>query len=396
MIQSWTSNGDDGSRHTADDVRTLAIDVLAFAGFQKSYPFLSHRQKAELQDEAILSSYRDALAIILRNVLVIIVLPASFFNLPFLPKKWTQIGLAMSAFKKYMLDEVADEKRSISEGKPGSGTLVSNLVQASEQQDQDSKNNSTRMQTLKPLTISEILGNIFVFNFAGHDTTAISLSYALLLLVAHPEVQDWISEEINHYLASPSPDSRNYESTFPKLQRCLAVLFETLRLYNPIPGIPKHTSSNPQTLTLSPNNTLNIPPHTLVCPNLQALHTHPRYWGEDSLLWRPQRWITTSSSPPKDPSLETETLDTPKKGTFIAWSEGLQNCPGKRFAQVEFVAVIVALFRAHRAEVVPAYEGETQGEGRKRVMDAVADSELTLLLGMRDPGAVKVRWVRRG
>lgn len=224
MIQSWTSNGDDGSRHTADDVRTLAIDVLAFAGFQKSYPFLSHRQKAELQDEAILSSYRDALAIILRNVLVIIVLPASFFNLPFLPKKWTQIGLAMSAFKKYMLDEVADEKRSISEGKPGSGTLVSNLVQASEQQDQDSKNNSTRMQTLKPLTISEILGNIFVFNFAGHDTTAISLSYALLLLVAHPEVQDWISEEINHYLASPSPDSRNYESTFPKLQRCLAVL----------------------------------------------------------------------------------------------------------------------------------------------------------------------------
>lgn len=60
------------------------------------------------------------------------------------------------------------------------------------------------------------------------------------------------------------------------------------------------------------------------------------------------------------------------------------------------MAVIVALFRAHRAEVVPAYEGETQGEGRKRVMDAVADSELTLLLGMRDPGAVKVRWVRRG
>ncbi|KAL8922717.1 MAG: hypothetical protein Q9208_005030 [Pyrenodesmia sp. 3 TL-2023] len=394
MLRSWISNGDDGSRDTAEDVRTLAINVLAFAGFQKSYPFQSQRQKAELQGETTLSSYRDALAVILRNVLVIIVLPASCFALPFLPKKWTKIGLAMTAFKQYMLEEVADEKLSISEGKPGTGTLVSNLVRASEQHRQDNENSGTRPQTLKPLSIPEILGNIFVFNFAGHDTTAIFLSYALLLLVAYPEIQDWVSEEINQHLPSAfSVDSRNYVDNFSKLQRCLAVLLETLRLYNPIPGIPKHTSSNPQTLTLSPGRTVNIPPNTLVCPNLQALHTHPRYWGEDSLRWRPQRWIISST--PTDPSLETETLRTPQKGTFIAWSEGLQNCPGKRFAQVEFVAVMVALFKGHRAEVVPAYEGEPREEGRKRVQSVVEDSELTLLLGMRNPGAVKVRWVKQ-
>lgn len=55
---------------------------------------------------------------------------------------------------------------------------------------------------------------------------------------------------------------------------------------------------------------------------------------------------------------------------------------------------MVALFRGHRAEVVPAYEGEPREEGRNRVKSVVEDSELTLLLGMRNPGAVKVRWVK--
>ncbi|KAL8858263.1 MAG: hypothetical protein Q9178_005126, partial [Gyalolechia marmorata] len=292
-----------------------------------------------------------------------------------------------------MLDQIAYEKKLISEGKPGSGTLVSNLVRASEQpQDRKDFNPTARS---KPLSIDEILGNIFVFNFAGHDTTSISLAYALFLLVAHPEVQDWISEEINFYLASEdNPSQWQYEATFPKLQRCLAVLLETLRLYNPIPGVPKHTGSRPQHLTLSDNKTLNIPANTLVVPNLQALHTHPRYWGFDSLIWRPSRWITSSLSSTPTTTIKTdlkttfstEKLLTPKKGTFIAWSEGLQNCPGKKFAQVEFVATMARLFKGHRAEAVPRFEGESLHDARARVLDVVRDSNVELLLGMREPG----------
>lgn len=63
-------------------------------------------------------------------------------------------------------------KQLISERKAGSGTLVSNLVRASEQP-QDPSTSSVR-QVQKPLSIDEIVGNIFVFNFAGHDTTSIS------------------------------------------------------------------------------------------------------------------------------------------------------------------------------------------------------------------------------
>ncbi len=67
----------------------------------------------------------------LRNILVIFVLPATAFRLPFLPAKWKHIGVAVTNFRGYMLDQLAHEKGLIEEGKPGSGTLMSNLVRAS-------------------------------------------------------------------------------------------------------------------------------------------------------------------------------------------------------------------------------------------------------------------------
>ncbi|KAL8713214.1 MAG: hypothetical protein Q9220_002735 [cf. Caloplaca sp. 1 TL-2023] len=405
MLDFWMSCGPDGTTSTCEDLRTLALNVLAFAGFQNSYPWQSQQQQKS--DRKTLTSYRDSLSIILRNILFILVLPTKAFDLPFMPAEWTKISWAISAFRQYMLDQVADERRLISEGKPGSGTLVSNLVRASETpQEPKDPSKSKQQQALKPLTMDEILGNIFVFNFAGHDTTSISLAYSVLLLVAHPEVQDWISEEINFHLGSQDPSTWQYELTFPKLKRCLAVLYETLRLYNPIPTIHKHTASTTQTLTLTIKNkqqTLHLPPHTLISPNLQTLHTHPRYWGPDSLSWRPSRWIvpsTSSSSPPNiapktSYSPDDETLLTPKKGTFLPFSLGLQHCPGQKFAQVEFVATIARVFGKHKAEATPVFAGEGKGEGCERVKRGVEDSGVRLLLGMRDGGRVGVRWVGR-
>ncbi|KAL8946631.1 MAG: hypothetical protein Q9222_006997, partial [Ikaeria aurantiellina] len=223
MLDHWLSCGSNGSNSTSEDLRTLALNVLAFAGFQTSYPWQSQpQQQSEMKS---LTSYRDSLSIILNNILFILVLPAKVFDLPFMPTEWTKISWALSAFRQYMLDQVADEKKLISQGKSGSGTLVSNLVRASETPQESKKDPSkSKQQALKPLTIDEILGNIFVFNFAGHDTTSISLAYSVHLLVANPEIQDWISEEINFYFPSDDTSSWQYEITFPKLKRCLAVL----------------------------------------------------------------------------------------------------------------------------------------------------------------------------
>ena len=128
-----------------------------------------------------------------------------------------------------------------------------------------------------------------------------------------------------------------------------------------------------------------------------ALQTHPRYWGQDSLTWRPSRWILSSDKAGRGElsnHFDYETLLKPEKGTFIAWSEGARNCPGKKFAQVEFVATMAALFRKHRAEPV-SKAGATLAAARKRVLNVVKDSNVELLLQMRNPDSVSVRWISR-
>ena len=106
---------------------------------------------------------------------------------------------------------------------------MSNLVRASDEVSQVRKATEKlggpgEAFDLKPLTTEEKLGNTFVYNFAGHDTTAISLAYSMLLLVAHPEVQDWIADELDFFLDTEDRESWTYEENFPRLQRCLAVL----------------------------------------------------------------------------------------------------------------------------------------------------------------------------
>ncbi|KAL9083084.1 MAG: hypothetical protein Q9165_008663 [Trypethelium subeluteriae] len=391
MLESWLSSSDQsgGFTTTSDDTRTLALHVLAYVAFQRSYPFQSvsktNNSSTPVKDVSSLT-YRDSLFIILSNAIMVMVFPLSAFSLPF-GRRWNQIGWAVHYFRSYMMKQLRDEQQLVKSGLPGTGTLVSNLVRASsEALPSESANGGS---TLKPLTESEILGNIFVFNFAGHDTTAISLAYGVLLVTANPAVQDWVHEELQYYL---SDDGRlSYNDVFPKLKRCLAVLYETLRLYNPLPGVPKYTGEQPAHLNVQ-GKTYIIPPDTLIVPNLQAAHTDPRYWGSESLTWRPQRWI--AGSKPGSSKLEDEELFRPAKGTYFPWAEGTQNCPGRKFAQVEFVAVMVALLRDHVSEPVPRV-GESLSDARKRTLAVVKDSNVELLLQMRNPGSIVVRWRKR-
>ena len=131
-----------------------------------------------------------------------------------------------------------------------------------------------------------------------------------------------------------------------------------------------------------------------------ALHAHPRYWGEDALVWRPSRWIEVSPNSTSEPEedvgaqISRERLLVPRKGVYFAWSEGARGCPGKKFAQVEFVATMATLFRSHRVDPVPRKE-ETLDQARHRVLEVVKDTRMQLLLQMRDPDSVAVTWSRR-
>lgn len=174
------------------------------------------------------------------------------------------------------------------------------------------------------------------------------------------------------------------------------VKLETLRLYPPILALPKWTSPRPQELHVG-DKTVIIPPHTGVMPSLLAVQTHPQYW-QDPLMWQPSRWIISSptlESKTEPPTrLGQETLFIPRQSTFFPWSDGPQNCPGIKFAQVEFVAVLACLLRDHRVSILRDSAGESFEGARVRALAAVEDCDLELLLRMRDADQVRLVWKR--
>ncbi|KAI9650534.1 hypothetical protein NHQ30_000550 [Ciborinia camelliae] len=389
ILQFWKSLEGPVTR-TDRDTRTFSLHVLSGAGFGKSYSF---KRSTEQPKPGHTYNYRDSLAIVLENCLLILVLgPKLLSKIPW-PPKWKRTGQATVDFKYYMTEMLNDEKRAISQGKTRSATFTNSLLRASKEQSQSSSDGSISNGTgsFQGLTEEEIYGNIFVYNFAGHDTTAITLNWTLYLLAAHPEVQDWISEEINFVITNDMPSTWDFKELCPRLNRCLAIMLETVRLWNPLIGICKTTFEIPQPLTIG-NRTIIIPPHTRIIPNTNALHSDPRYWGENSLEWHPSRWILSKTERTNMSPLECEYVRTPPKGSYQPWSDGVRPCPGKKFSQVEFVAAMVALFKRHRVEIV-LEDGETQEQAKQRVIDVVKDNVVVLLLQMRSPEKVGLRWV---
>jgi len=161
-----------------------------------------------------------------------------------------------------------------------------------------------------------------------------------------------------------------------------------MRLYNPILGIVKATSPNhSSTLSLDGGKrTITLPEGTPVIVNINAIHAHPLYWGDDALEWRPSRWIQTDGD-------GVERLLVPEKGVWEPWSEGIRVCPGRKFSQVEHLALMASILYSHAVE--PARErGETPQQTRERIMAVVADSGMVLNVQMRHPEKARLVWKR--
>lgn len=392
MLRSWCSplQSAEGISSVQKDTRTLSLNVLAATGFRKSYDFRGSTDTTAVQDEA--GSYRDALQTVLDNAILIMILPYKYLQGPLLPKSLVRIGNAARSFKKHMVQMLDDETSALRNNKPGSGSLMSSFVRALDTHEREvvaQPHLKGSKEGKRGLSIDEIFGNLFVINFAGHDTTANTLAFTMLLLAAHPEVQAWVAEELATLGATKTlaVDEWDYEHVFPRLKRCQAVLLETLRLYPLIMSLPKWTKDRSQTIQVG-EKTLVIPPGVGTSPHLLAVHTHPKYWT-DPFEWKPSRWIIDGKENATGSMEICEEIWTPLPHTYFPWSSGPQNCPGEKFSKVEAVAVLATLLKTHRLGVKQR-PGETRDAARERAIKCTNNVNLEILLRMRDADSVKL------
>ena len=163
----------------------------------------------------------------------------------------------------------------------------------------------------------QVHDEILTFFLAGHETAALSITWALSLLAAHPDAQERMAEEVAKVTggAGLTPDHAT------KLPWTAAVVKEALRLYPPVWSMGRKTSCD-TTLAGQP---LREGTDVWIC--VYQLHRDPR-WFDQADRFIPTRWL---DQPP------------PKPFTYVPFGIGPRVCIGQHFALTEAVLALASI-----------------------------------------------------
>jgi cytochrome P450 len=150
-------------------------------------------------------------------------------------------------------------------------------------------------------------------------------------------------------------------------------------------SISKWTASSPAQLEHD-GESYTLPPKTCINLNATDLHYSTEYWGPDASSFDPSRWDASNKesylarndgvSGLAGPGLEHATLHRPARGAYIPFSDGMRACVGKKFAQVEVVAVLAVLLKDYEVCL-----GDEEG-AKSQAWRAIEGSVTILTLGM--------------
>lgn len=301
-------------------------------------------------------------------------------------QNWTQYMDEL--FAKKVLEAKAGERV---EGMDLMGCLVKSAYgDAAPINSKDSFGNTEKGQAgkIKPLTDSEIHGNAFVMILAGHETTANSIHFSLVMLAMSPGSQRRVQREVSSIFGDSEPETWSYEASISTLLGGIvgAVLNEELRLMPPVINLPKSVRKDQDVPMVIEGKKYVLPKGTFINISIAAVQKNERFWPSrgpskctdaknDLDDFIPERWLLDSdgsahtskksgSETPDshDPEGEdayggftgTSTaagLFRPVSGSYLPFSEGARSCLGRRLAQVEMMAVLAVIFQKWSIEL---------------------------------------------
>ncbi|MEP6993699.1 MAG: cytochrome P450 [Acidobacteriota bacterium] len=180
----------------------------------------------------------------------------------------------------------------------------------------------------RPMSDKQLRDELITLFLAGHETTAITLSWTLFLLAKNPGVEERACREIAEVAGDRLPTAAD----LPRLGYAEAVVKESLRLYPPAYVIGR------ESLEACVIGEYEVPPHTTIYFSPWVLHRDPRHFAQPE-AFRPERWLDGS------------TAKLPKY-VSIPFGGGPRVCIGERFAMMEGVLVLATILRRCRLEMV--------------------------------------------
>jgi cytochrome P450 len=175
-------------------------------------------------------------------------------------------------------------------------------------------------------TPTQLRDQVATLLVAGHETTALTLFWALYLLARAPAEQARLAAEVASLDLSPAQAAE----TLPKLVFTRAVISETLRLYPPAFAIVRQAIAADQVAERA------IAPGTVVMIAPWVLHRHRRRWSSPD-AFDPARFLP--DAPPVD------------RFAYLPFGAGPRVCIGAQFALTEATLVLARLIQAFRIAV---------------------------------------------
>lgn len=168
---------------------------------------------------------------------------------------------------------------------------------------------------------------------AGHETTAMTLTWTWMLLSQNPAIRQELQDELDRVLDGREPTFVDYAN----LHFTRACIAESMRLY------PAAWMLGRRLLTDMTADEWQLPKGSVVLASQFVLHRDPRFWElPDAFL--PSRWL--------DNGVFSEWYPGQPKGAWFPFGFGKRRCIGDQFALVEAALVLATLAQQWELELI--------------------------------------------
>lgn len=179
------------------------------------------------------------------------------------------------------------------------------------------------------MTGQQVRDEAMTMFMAGHETTAVALSWTWYLLAQHPDVEARLADELREVLGGRAPSVAD----LPRLNYAGMAVTESMRLYPPAYAIGRQAARATE-IAGQPISSRNI----LVAPTW-SVH-RDRRWFEEPEVFRPERW-------------EGDLAQRLPRFAYFPFGGGPRQCIGNSFAQMEAVLLLATIAQRFRLSLVP-------------------------------------------
>lgn len=195
------------------------------------------------------------------------------------------------------------------------GDLLSMLISA---RDEDGSRMSDK----------QLRDEVLTFVLAGHETTALALTWTWYLLSEHPEVEQRLHEELDSVLGGRAPNF----SDLQRLSYTERVIKESMRLYPPAWSLARTVIAGFDLRGYT------IPAGANVVMSQWIMHRHPAYFPHPD-KFDPDRWASES----------TQKLP---RFVYFPFGGGPRQCIGAAFAMMEAMLLLATIAQRLRLRLV--------------------------------------------